>query len=94
MGAYGISASGGFSNTDTTTNDTNWTVTLQSSYTATAQSSTTITGNFDNKQALPYYPDVVIYQDSVFGSFLFQDPTAPGAPVFHLPILNPIQETH
>jgi hypothetical protein len=83
---FGISGSEKIESTETITNATDWTVTLQSSFTATAQSSTTISGNLDDHHglagstALPARPHVQVYQDTLFGSFLFQDSAAPSAP--------------
>ena len=83
LSAFGITASENITSTDTTTTATDWTVTLQSSYTATAQSSVTVTGSLDDHHgqmgttALPYQPYAEFYRDTVFGAFLFVDPTAP-----------------
>ena len=83
LGAYGITTGDSFSNTETTTSSTNWTVTLQSSFTATAQSSVGVSGVLDDHhgcpepRVLPYKPQAGIYRDSCFGSFMFVDPTAP-----------------
>jgi hypothetical protein len=87
MTVYGVSGSENFSNTDTATTGTTWTVTLQSSYAATAQSSVSITGALDDQHglqgsplagtALPYQPYTNVYRDMIFGTFLFQDPAAP-----------------
>lgn len=84
LGIFGISGSDTFQSAETKTTSTDWTVTLQSSYTATAQSSTSITGSFDDRHGLggsgsflPYRPHVEVYKDTVFGSFMFQDPGAP-----------------
>jgi hypothetical protein len=81
---FGISGNDKFENSETTTKSTEWTVTLQSSFTATAQSSTSIIGNLDDHHGLagngPFLsgrPHVEVYQDTLFGSFLFQDPAAP-----------------
>jgi hypothetical protein len=83
LGAYGVTTGDNFSNTETNTTSTNWNVTLQSSFTATAQSSVGVSGVLDDHHglsgttALPYKPEASLYRDSVFGSFLFVDPTAP-----------------
>jgi len=87
LGLFGISGSDKLEDTETTTNSTDWTVTLQSSFTATAQSSTTISGNLDDHHGLrgdgsflPVRPHVEVFQDTLFGSFLFVDPAAPMNP--------------
>lgn len=87
LGLFGISGSDKLDNTETTTSSTDWTVTLQSSFTATAQSSTSLTGALDDHHGLkgdgsflPARPHVEVYQDTLFGSFMFQDPSAPAAP--------------
>ena len=83
LSAFGITASETISNTDMTTTSTDWTVTLQSSYTATAQSSLTVSGALDDRHGqmgtakLPNQPYAVFYRDTLFGAFLFVDPTAP-----------------
>jgi len=83
---FGLSGTDEIDNAESTTKSTDWTVTLQSSFTATAQSSTSISGNLDDHHglggtaALPARPHVQVFQDTLFGSFLFQDPTAPSPP--------------
>ncbi len=88
LSAFGISSKDSFTSAETTTTSSDWTVTLQSSYTATAQSSTSVTGSFDDHHgqkgdgtALPLRPHVEVYQDNLFGSLMFLDPSARGAPV-------------
>jgi hypothetical protein len=87
LGLFGIGGSDKIESSETTTHSTDWTVTLQTSFTATAQSSTNISGALDDHHGvrgdgnfLGYQPHVEIYQDNVFGSFMFQDPSAPAAP--------------
>ena len=67
-------------------NEMKW-VTLQSSLTATAQSSTSIKGALDDHHGLkgdenflPQRARVEVYQDTLFGTFMFQDMEAPAAP--------------
>ena len=83
---FGFSGSDRLDSSETLTKSTFWNVTLQSSFSATAQSSTSIIGSLDDhhglpgSERLPYRPHVEVFQDQVFGSFLFQDPAAPAAP--------------
>jgi hypothetical protein len=78
FGAYGLGGSDKFESAETHTNATDWTVTLQSSFAATAQSSVAVSGTLDDDhQSLPEEPSVFIYQDAVFGGFMFQDPASP-----------------
>jgi N-acetylneuraminic acid mutarotase len=80
---YGFNIGDTLTNTETQTTKTTWTVTLNTTQTATAASSVTVTGTLDDHHglmgttALPYQPYVQLYQDSVFGSLVFVDPTAP-----------------
>jgi hypothetical protein len=88
---FGFSGSDQLTSSETTTRSTSWNVTLQSSFTATAQSSTLISGNLDDHHgqagtaSLPARPHVEVYQDQLFGSFLFQDSSAPLAPTTPVP---------
>ncbi|MGH7439007.1 MAG: hypothetical protein ACRENE_25240, partial [Polyangiaceae bacterium] len=75
---FGVTSSDTFSGTETQTSSTKWTVTLQSSYTATAQSSVSVSGTLDdNHTTLSYAPFAKIYRDTLFGTYMFVDPTAP-----------------
>lgn len=78
---FGISGNDTIQSGETITKSTDWTVTVQSSFTATAQSSTSISGNLDDHHpSLAARPHVQVFQDTLFGSFLFQDPEAPTPP--------------
>jgi hypothetical protein len=84
---FGVNGSDKLEGGETVTKSTEWAVTLQTSYTATAQSSTSITGILDDHHGLngdgnflPNRPHVEIYRDNLFGSFVFVDPSATGAP--------------
>ncbi len=80
---FGLNLGDTLTNTETQTTSSDWTLTLSTSYTATAQSSWVVSGVMDDHHglmgttALPYRPRVNFYRDAVFGSFLFQDPSAP-----------------
>jgi hypothetical protein len=80
---------------ESTTNAMDMNLTLTESVTATNQTSTEIDGVFDDHHGmkndgsfLAYRPHVVVYVDQMFGSFMFQDPTAPTAPVALTKCLN------
>jgi hypothetical protein len=77
----GISAGLNDMSNDSTGTSNNWTLTYQQSFAATAQSSILFSAFLDDDHAmLPASPTAFIYQDAVFGGFMFQDPNAPPAP--------------
>jgi len=79
LSGYGVGYSQKFDGSTATTNASDWTVTFQSSFAATATSSIGISGTLDDSnQSLPESPRVFIFQDTMFGGFMFQDPDAPG----------------
>lgn len=77
----GLSAGLNSSAADSTGKANNWTLTYQQSFAATAQSSILFSALLDDDHAaLPASPTAFIFQDAVFGGFMFQDPNAPLAP--------------
>jgi hypothetical protein len=87
LAGFGISGSDQIQAGETRTTSTDWTVTLQTSLSATAQSSTSIKEALDDHHGLKgdgaflsTRPRVDIYQDLLFGTFMFQDQSAPAAP--------------
>ena len=92
--AFGFSLGTSDNDGENTTTTTRMDVTFNQSVTATEQSSTEVTGSLDDHHGLSndkgptgsgtaflgYTPHVVIYRDKMFGSYMFQDPSAPGAP--------------
>ncbi|HEY6478059.1 MAG TPA: hypothetical protein VI456_15885, partial [Polyangia bacterium] len=69
------------SDSESTGSGTGWTMNFQQSFAATAQSSILFAGTLDDDHAsLPAGPTAFIYQDTVFGALMFQDPNAPPAP--------------
>lgn len=80
LGAYGFSVGSNSSQSNSMTGTTNWMVQYQSSFAATAQSSTGVTGVLDDDHVFPTKPAAFIYQDTAFGTFIFQDRDAPPQP--------------
>ncbi|HVV49750.1 MAG TPA: hypothetical protein VHO06_08835 [Polyangia bacterium] len=80
LAGFGLSFSPSDTDSQTTTNTNTWTIQFQSSLAATASSSTAVTGVLDDDHIFPVKPSVFVFQDAVFGGFMFQDPAAPLAP--------------
>jgi hypothetical protein len=85
-GAFGISGGVQLQQKEQQTGNSEITVQFTDSTTISQALSTTITGSFDDDtvrctnasdQSTCYRPQVVVYLDRMFGSFMFQDPGAP-----------------
>jgi len=91
MSEYGLTGSDKVTSTETQTNGTKWSLKLQTTETASSSASISIEGLMSQTSGPTVEYNVSFYQDTVFGTFLFVDPDAPGPPpsVVHVPILCP-----
>jgi hypothetical protein len=72
-GLFGLSIQGSLASTESQSSNTQWTVNYQTSASATSTIATAIGGTISDNESLPYPPGVEVYQDNVFGSYLYQD---------------------
>jgi hypothetical protein len=80
LSLYGFDFGWKFSGSGSTSKVTSWTVTFQSSFEATVKSSIGVEGSLADDHPTAQYPAVFVFQDTAFGTFMFQDKDAPAAP--------------